>query len=179
MCNLKGSKMTEQNEAKFIMASPLGDLEITMRGDALAGIRYVSTRSDKERRNRVRGRAARSVERQLNRYFSNPYWRFDLELALDGTPFQRRVWKQLTRIEPGKPLTYGDLARHLGSGPRAVGGACRSNPLPIVIPCHRVIARNSAGGYCGNMRGKFLQAKCWLLQHEHFNFNSTHRGNRP
>lgn len=154
-----------------------------MRGDAVAAIRYLDARALKSpktspgkslgkspgrqaRRGKPETPAARAAENQLHRYFDDPHSGFKLKLALDGTPFQQRVWKRLVRIPPGKPLSYGELARRLGTGPRAVGGACRANPAPIVIPCHRVVAATGAGGYCGNMRGKFLRAKRWLLRHE-------------
>ncbi len=154
----------QHSDTGFVVASPLGDLEITVRGETLAGIRY--SRTKRGERKRPAGRAARGIERQLRRYFDDPRQRFDFELAPCGTPFQRRVWRLLMRIPPGETLTYGEVARRLDSGARAVGGACRANPAPIVIPCHRVVAANSVGGYCGNMKGKLLQAKRWLLQHE-------------
>ncbi len=154
------------------MASPLGDLEITLCDDALADIRYLHSRlrgrkGPAVQRSRSARRTARDVEYQLRRYFDDPYWRFDLKLMPCGTPYQQRVWKYLARIPAGRPMTYGEVAARLGSGPRAVGGACRSNPVPIVIPCHRVIAASAVGGYCGNMRGRMLHAKRWLLRHEH------------
>ena len=148
----------------FVVASPLGDLGIVMRGDALAGIRY--SRAGRKKRNAPSGRAARGVEYQLRRYFENPRRRFDLELALCGTPYQRRVWRLLMHIPPGETLTYGEAARRLDSGARAVGGACRRNPVPIVIPCHRVISASAIGGYCGNMKGRMSRIKRWLLRHE-------------
>ncbi len=150
-------------EPGFIMASPLGNLEVVMRGEALAGIRYSRGR----RRGGLAGRAARGIEYQLRRYFDDPRRCFDLKLAPCGTPFQRRVWRLLRRIPPGATMTYGEIARRLASGPRAVGGACRRNPTPIVIPCHRVVAAGAPGGYCGSMKGRMLHAKRWLLQHEH------------
>lgn len=158
-------------QSSFVTASPLGRIEVVMRGDAVSAIRYLGARASKSPGRRARNgksktRAARAVENQLRRYFDNPRSGFKLKLALDGTPFQQRVWKRLSRIPPGKPLSYGELAKRLGTGPRAIGGACRANPAPIVIPCHRVVSATGAGGYCGNMRGKFLQAKRWLLRHE-------------
>ena len=159
------------DESSFVTASPLGRIEVVMRGDAVAAIRYLDARASslrgrQARRGKPQTRAARDVEEQLRRYFDNPHRRFKLKLALDGTPFQQRVWKRLVRIPPGKPLSYGELARRLGTGPRAVGGACRANPVPIVIPCHRVVTTSGVGGYCGNMRGKMQRAKRWLLRHE-------------
>ncbi|HEY9148619.1 MAG TPA: methylated-DNA--[protein]-cysteine S-methyltransferase, partial [Gammaproteobacteria bacterium] len=83
-----------------------------------------------------------------------------------GTPFQQAVWQQLQRIPFGSVCTYGELARRLNSAPRAVAGACRANPLPLLIPCHRVVASNGVGGYLGQTSGHGLALKQWLLQHE-------------
>lgn len=100
--------------------------------------------------------------RQLIRYFGNGLECFDLPLDLQGTPFQQRVWEDLRRIVPGTVRTYGEVARELGASPRAVGGACRSNPCLILVPCHRVVAKRGLGGYSGTG----LATKGWLLRHE-------------
>jgi len=73
-----------------------------------------------------------------------------LPLDPDGTDFQRRVWSQMQKIEPGRVKTYGEIAKTLNSSPRAVGNACGANPIPILIPCHRVVAQSSLGGYSGD-----------------------------
>jgi len=84
------------------------------------------------------------------------YFRTGLEdfksLNLDpgGTPFQKRVWKEMQNIPPGQVKTYGDIAKTLKSSPRAVGTACGANPIPILIPCHRVVGQNALGGYSGD-----------------------------
>lgn len=83
-----------------------------------------------------------------------------------GTPFQQSVWQELQRIPYGSVCTYGELARRLKSSPRAVAGACRANPLPLLVPCHRVVAANGAGGYLGQTSGHGPALKQWLLQHE-------------
>jgi len=118
-------------------------------------------------------RAARDFHRiaeQLDAYFQNGARGFHLKLDLKGTAFQRRVWKALRRIPPGQTMTYGELAKRLGTGARAVGGACRANPYPIVIPCHRVVAMNGLGGFSGDTCGRKLQVKRWLLRHEGVRF---------
>lgn len=106
------------------------------------------------------------IARQLSTYFGDPTWSFHLSLALKGTPYQLRVWQALREIPPGETLTYGDLAERVGGGARAVGSACRQNPVPIVVPCHRVVARNGLGGYMGEQEGTALAVKRWLLAHE-------------
>jgi O-6-methylguanine DNA methyltransferase len=101
---------------------------------------------------------------QIEAYFDGTLKRFDLPLAPRGTPFQQKVWQALSRIPFGATRTYGDLARELGTAPRALGGACGRNPLPILIPCHRVLAGNRAiGGYSG-MDG--VDTKRFLLKLE-------------
>jgi len=111
---------------------------------------------------------AKEVVNQLEHYFKDPDWCFTLNLGKDGTAFQQRVWKKLQDIPHNKKYTYGDVAKSISSSPRAVGGACRSNPVPIVVPCHRVVAANGLGGFCGskNKKSKKLQIKQWLLEHE-------------
>ena len=104
--------------------------------------------------------------RQLEAYRANPDTHFDLPLLVEGTPFQRRLWAALCEIPRGKTVTYGELARRLGGEPRAVGQACGDNRLPIVIPCHRVVAANGIGGFAHSTGGYLLEAKRWLLAHE-------------
>jgi methylated-DNA-[protein]-cysteine S-methyltransferase len=109
--------------------------------------------------------AERAV-RQLERYREDPDAQFDLPLIIEGSPFQRRLWDALCTIPRGKTLTYGELAQRLGAEPRAIGQACGDNPLPIVIPCHRVVAANGIGGFAHSTEGYLLEAKRWLLLHE-------------
>ncbi|MEW6332353.1 MAG: methylated-DNA--[protein]-cysteine S-methyltransferase [Pseudomonadota bacterium] len=113
-----------------------------------------------------RGVQARKVSRSLKSYFSNPGQTFRLPLRLDGTPFQQRVWRALQRIPAGKTLSYGALAKKLATSARAVGNACRANPVPIIVPCHRVVASNGMGGFMGKRSGSPLNLKHWLLAHE-------------
>jgi len=87
---------------------------------------------------------------QLDAYFDGTLTSFDLPLRPDGTPFQTSIWNALLRIPHGDTVTYGYLANTLNTGPRAVAGACSRNPIPIIIPCHRVVgANNLVGGYSG------------------------------
>ncbi|MCS6952265.1 MAG: methylated-DNA--[protein]-cysteine S-methyltransferase [Bryobacterales bacterium] len=99
----------------------------------------------------------RAVRGQLLEYFRGKRRAFDLPLELRGTPFQRRVWQELTRIPYGATRSYGEIARAIGEpgAARAVGQACGANPVPIVVPCHRVIAAHGGlGGYGGGLRLK-------------------------
>lgn len=90
------------------------------------------------------------ARQQLADYFDGTGTGFQLPLKPFGTAFQRRVWNRLSSIPYGATVSYGALAQELDSGPRAVGGACGRNPLPIIVPCHRVLGANgSLGGYSG------------------------------
>ena len=110
--------------------------------------------------------AAAQLRHQIARYFEDPSHRVEFEAAPLGTAFQQRVWQALSAIPPGEVRTYGDLARSLGSGPRAVAGALKANPWPLLIPCHRIVGRQNLGGYCGHIEGPYLGIKRWLLLHE-------------
>lgn len=83
-----------------------------------------------------------------------------------GTAFQHRVWSAMREIPAGETRSYGSLAREVNSGARAVANACRHNPLPIVIPCHRVVARHGLGGFSGQTAGPAISRKVWMLRHE-------------
>ena len=104
--------------------------------------------------------------RQWQQYLEAPTHAFDLPLKPPGTPFQQRVFSALREIPPGTVWTYGDLARVLGSAPRAVARALRCNPYPVIVPCHRVVAQGHLGGYCGAVVGPMMTIKRWLLLHE-------------
>ncbi len=146
-----------------IIPSPIGPLGIIMAEERLQGIRFLT---DGTALQAAEDRATLQVVTQLQHYFQQAQWRFSLPLHLPGTPFQQRVWQQLRQIPAGAVRTYGEIADALGSGPRAVGNACRHNPLPVVVPCHRVVAANGLGGFAGQTRGRHLEIKEWLLAHE-------------
>lgn len=103
---------------------------------------------------------------QLEAYLADPEFRFRLPLAPGGTPFQRRVWARIAAIAPGRTRSYGEIAREIDSAARAVGQACGANPLPLVVPCHRVLASGGIGGFAHREGGFPLAVKRWLLAHE-------------
>ncbi|HEX9391666.1 MAG TPA: methylated-DNA--[protein]-cysteine S-methyltransferase [Usitatibacteraceae bacterium] len=103
---------------------------------------------------------------QLMSYLDNPKFRFDLPLRLSGSKHQLDVWHAMQKIPAGKVNTYGELAETIGSNPRAVGTACGRNPVPIVVPCHRITAANGLGGFMGGKLADPLAIKRWLLTHE-------------
>jgi methylated-DNA-[protein]-cysteine S-methyltransferase len=144
--------------------SPVGWLGIRTDGSALTALDILP---DRPATAGVPDPAATCAGAALARYFGgDPAALADLPVAPAGTPFQRRVWQRLSAIPPGEALSYGALARELGTSARAVGGACRTNPIPLVIPCHRVVAANGLGGYSGERGGDWLAKKRWLLVHE-------------
>ena len=145
-----------------IMASPCGMLGI-VADNAVRCIDFLGPRVAVRSPTTL---LARATVRQLTAYFRDATWRFDLPLVLMGTTHQQRVWRVLQTIPVGEVLCYSDVARRLHSGARAVGGACGANPVPIIVPCHRVVARNGLGGFTGGRVAKATDIKQWLLQHE-------------
>lgn len=111
---------------------------------------------------------AEQAASQIQRYFTEPDFRFELPLAPAGTVFQNKVWDTIAAIPRGEVLTYGQVARRIGSAPRAVGQACGANWYPIIIPCHRVTATGGLGGFSNSddASGFHLGVKRWLLAHE-------------
>ncbi|HEX6157745.1 MAG TPA: methylated-DNA--[protein]-cysteine S-methyltransferase [Burkholderiales bacterium] len=109
---------------------------------------------------------ARRAAEQLERYRGNPDATFDLPLLIEGSELQRGVWDAMCAIPRGRTRTYGELAKELGADARAIGQCCGDNKLPIVIPCHRVVAADGIGGFGHATGGYLLEAKRWLLMHE-------------
>ena len=103
---------------------------------------------------------------QLMIYLDKPSFKFDLPIKLNGSKHQLDVWHAMQKIPAGKTKTYGELALAIDSSPRAVGTACGKNPMPIVVPCHRITAANGLGGFMGGKRDDPLAIKHWLLTHE-------------
>ncbi len=146
-----------------ILPAPMCRLGACFTGDALTRLDFLpadthaSTRPD-TRANQLAG--------ELEAYWDHPAHEFDLLYVPTGTPFQLRVWHALMTIPAGQSTTYGALAKLLGTAARAVGQACGANPLPILIPCHRVVAANGLGGFMHSSSGAPLDVKTWLLAHE-------------
>lgn len=152
--------------ASVTLDSPLGKLAVTIKDHGLYTMKIGA-----EHRTENCGDTGliEQLRTELNAYFTDTRFRFSFPLDLQGTPFQKRVWQALCRIPAGQTLTYGQLASRLGSSPRAVGNACRANPVPILVPCHRVIGKHGIGGYDGQTSGRRLDIKRWLLRHEGVN----------
>ena len=142
---------------------PFGVLGIRCDDGVLTGIDFLSADAESQT---PRSSFARTVCEQLKSYFANPRFRFDLPLSTGGTAHQNKVWQAMRAIPCGQVGSYGDLATELGSSPRAVGQACGKNPIPVVIPCHRVVSESGIGGFAGQRDGGMLDIKRWLLTHE-------------
>jgi methylated-DNA-[protein]-cysteine S-methyltransferase len=138
------------------MDTPVGHLVLESDGDVLIGIwlpsQATTTRGDGHDAPPV----LKDTATQLEEYFAGERTEFDLRMELDGTPFQREVWAELSRIPYGETISYGELARRVGrpNGPRALAQANGRNPIAIIVPCHRVLASNGIGGYGGGLTCK-------------------------
>ena len=110
--------------------------------------------------------AAALACQQLEAYVEDADFRFTLLLSVEGTLHQMAVWRAMQIIPRGETRTYGELARAIKSAPRAVGQACGKNPVPIVIPCHRIVSSTGLGGFMGAPDGDPIKIKQWLLAHE-------------
>jgi methylated-DNA-[protein]-cysteine S-methyltransferase len=150
-----------------IVEFPKMKVAVSTREARVVEIRYLPpTAETKAPANALAALAAK----QLERYREDPDARFDLPLAIEGSPLERAVWEAMCAIPRGRTRTYGELARELEAAhfatPRAIGQACGDNRLPIVIPCHRVVAADGIGGFGHSTGGYLLEAKRWLLAHE-------------
>jgi methylated-DNA-[protein]-cysteine S-methyltransferase len=148
------------------LKAPFATLGIAATDSHVTGIRYLPTSHPMQvpKRDSI----AHLACVQIQAYLENPRFEFDLPLRLSGTHHRVAVWEAMQRIPAGKVRTYGELAQELGSSPRAVGGACGANPIPLVVPCHRIIAAGGRiGGFMGaRVEGFELAIKRWLLGHE-------------
>jgi methylated-DNA-[protein]-cysteine S-methyltransferase len=136
--------------------APIGRLVLECDGDVLIGLWLPNERRHARNDADDVPPVLKETSSQLDEYFEGERTDFDVQMELDGTDFQREVWTELTRIPYGETISYGELARRVGrpSAPRAVGQANGRNPIPIIVPCHRVLASNGIGGYGGGLKVK-------------------------
>jgi methylated-DNA-[protein]-cysteine S-methyltransferase len=154
-------KTTNQYQAKLI--APFGVLGIVCNEDTLTGVQFLAADTVAQA---PQSRYAKEVCKQLAAYFEDADFHFSLPIKFAGTAHQNKVWQAMCAIPRGQTRQYGDLARELASSPRAVGQACGANPIPIVIPCHRVVSKTGMGGFAHQRDGYELGIKRWLLAHE-------------
>jgi methylated-DNA-[protein]-cysteine S-methyltransferase len=147
-----------------VLVAPFGAIGVCVTENRLSGLEFLPP--GVRPRDSALPMVSR-VARELDAYYANARHVFELPLAPVGTPFRLGVWQALRRIPAGMTRSYGELARELGSAARAVGQAVGDNPLPIVIPCHRVIAADGGlGGFNHSRTGYSQDIKRWLLTHE-------------
>lgn len=155
---------TGQARAETRFLTPFAVLAIATADGQVTEIRYLPRHiAVRAPHDRVAERACREIER----YLDDPQHHFAVPYRLHGTPFQHRVWREIEKLFPLKTITYGVMAARLRSSARAVGGACGANPVPLVVPCHRVLAAGGRlGGFMGGRENFPLTVKRWLLRHE-------------
>jgi len=151
-----------------VMAAPFGKLGVkttfTENSLFISEILYVS---QLEELISPKNALAQQFCEQAERYFNDPQFQFHLPTLQKGTFFQKKVWSFIDCIPLGSVVTYGHLAKEIGSAPRAVGGACGANPYPLIVPCHRVVANSGIGGFAKeDAEGYHRNIKTWLLKHE-------------
>ena len=130
--------------SQISMHAPIGDLTISAEDNIIVSLDWGWAQEQNT------NTLLQDAKSQLNDYFDGLRKNFDLSLEPPGTNFQQRVWSMMEQIPYGKTITYGEIAKALGSSARAVGMACGANPIPVIIPCHRVVAANDMGGYSGD-----------------------------
>ncbi len=152
------------------VAMPFAVIGLRTNGSALTALSYLPLTTHTQA---PADRVAEKAARELESYLEDPGYRFTVALAPAGTPFRLRVWAALSAIPLGESRTYGEVARAIGSAPRAVGQACGDNPIALIIPCHRVVgAQGTLGGFMHAGDGDPVAIKRWLLSHEGHRFGA-------
>ena len=146
-----------------VIEFPKFKLGVRTRGEHVVEIRYLPASALPVK---AKNAVAEEAARQLERYRDDPDATFTFPVKIEGTPLERGVWDAMCAIPRGATRTYGEIAKELGAEARDIGQACGENRLPIVIPCHRVVAADGIGGFGHATGGYLLEAKRWLLNHE-------------
>ena len=163
---MQGSSSPPTWSAK--LCAPFAVLGLRSNGRAIVELAYLPAT---ERAQAPRDAVAERAVSELERYLTDADFPFSVPLEPAGTPFQKRVWDAIGAIPRGESRTYGEIARGVASAARAVGQACGSNPVALIIPCHRVIgSRGAMGGFMHCASGVPLEIKRWLLIHEGYRF---------
>lgn len=147
--------------SELIYKSPIGPLTILIYNGKVVRLKWDSPK--KETDECQSGSHVDEITKQLDNYFSGKTNSLGIKIQMQGTQFQKSVWKSLMRIPQGETRTYSDIASTIGKPKayRAVGSACARNRIPVIIPCHRAVGKNNTMGWSGNPG-----AKEWLLEHE-------------
>lgn len=142
---------------RLTVSSPTGPMVLTEQDGAIIRLEWGAGQHDDQTPLLQRAAA------QLDAYFAGDLRDFVLPLQVGGSDFQRDVCRAMSAIPLGETRTYGDIAKDLSASAQAVGNACGGNPIPVIIPCHRVLGATSLGGFSG-LGG--VETKVWLLKHE-------------
>jgi methylated-DNA-[protein]-cysteine S-methyltransferase len=150
--------------SRFQIKIPFGVVVVSLQDETITGLSrrqhvlqsvpFATTTSEKR------------IARQVHDYFTDPASPLEWQLQPAGTDYQQRVWRALRAIPVGSVKTYSELAARVGGSARSIGNACRQNPIPLFIPCHRVVAKHGIGGFAGKTCGRQIEIKRWLLRHE-------------
>ncbi len=154
------------NHDDALIHTPFGAVAVSAyRGQLAIELRAVAPHDAVEMAKQSSNAIVTHACQQIMAYLKNPQAQFAIPSSQYGTAFQQRVWQAIAAIPVGRVRTYGEIARDIGSGPRAVANACGANHLPLVVPCHRVVAQNGLGGFMQSQQNG-LFVKQWLLRHE-------------
>ena len=151
------------NTYEILIEAPFGAVGVRAQGELVTEIALLPA---------ALARSAESLNvhhvstSQIQAYLKSPRAQFKIKHQVVGTRYQRLVWQAISEIPCCETRTYAELAQQIGSGPRAVANACGANPLPLLVPCHRVVAKNGLGGFMQGFEGG-LEIKKWLLAHEY------------
>ena len=147
-----------------IFTSDIATIGLQFSGSKLIKVDYLNNKTQQAATTKLAEAVKNKIEKYLNPQSKTK--NINVDVQLNVTVFQENVLKQLLLIPYGETRTYGEIAKILKTSPRAVGNACRNNPVPIIIPCHRVVAANGIGGYAGETEGGLLDIKYRLLHLE-------------
>ncbi len=141
--------------------TPTGPMTLTENGEAITHVVWNGAKRNDD------GELLRLAAKQIYEYFDGSRTSFDLPLRVEGSDFQRAVCDAMSAIPFGETVTYGDISKKLDIPAQAIGQACGGNPIPLIIPCHRVLSANGLGGFSGDGGGlNGIELKVQLLRHE-------------
>ncbi len=146
-----------------VMSAPFGCIGVSVTNQVISRIEFLAPDYPVMDPTNALAKAAL---KQIRRYLNDANSIISLPIDNQGSVFQRKVWKSLSRIACGQTITYGELAVQIKTSARAIGGACRVNPVPLLVPCHRVVSASGLGGFAGGSSGMRTETKKWLLKHE-------------
>jgi len=161
---MNGAMGMIEQQYDVVFTTDLATIGLQFAGAKLIKVKYLHESPEKAPLNK----RAKTVKNKIEKYLDpqSKTKSIKVDLLLNVTPFQGKVLKQLQKIPYGETRTYGEIAKILKTSPRAVGNACRNNPVPIIIPCHRVVSASGIGGYGGAKSGVLLTIKRKLLKRE-------------